>query len=223
MTERWILKEETISNVEAQGQTIPIWIGIQGGTCAGKTTFANELVARLGSENSAIVCLDSFFKPYDRKANAANVTAYNFDHPSSLDWPVLEAAVLSLSSGQPTRIPEFEYESGFLLAGQELRTQKYMIIEGLWPFFYEPLFDRLDISVFIDTPADLRLARLLLRNIVGGTRGWTIQTALAYYLECVRPMQSEYIDKGKELADIVVNGDGPLDSGVENVIRALGL
>lgn len=124
-------------------------------------------------------------------------------------------AVLSLSSGQPTRIPEFEYESGFLLEGQEVETRKYMIIEGLWPFFYRPLFDLLDISVFVDTPPDLRLARLLFRNIVGGTRGWTIESVLDYYLECVRPMQAEYIDKGKELAHIVVDGDGSFAKGVE--------
>lgn len=199
----------------------PIWIGVQGGTCAGKTTFANELVARLGCTNAAIVCLDSFFKPYDRKANAANVTAYNFDHPSSVDWHALETAVSCLSSGRPTRIPEFEYESGFLLEGEQVEPRKYMIIEGLWPFFYKPLFDQLDLKVFVDTPPDLRLARLVCRNIVGRARGWTIQSVLDYYLACVRPMQIEYIDKGKELADLVVSADGSLEQAVESVIRKL--
>lgn len=209
-----------MTNVQTVGTTKPLWIGIQGGTCAGKTTFANKLVARLG-ENSAIICLDSFFKPYDRKANAGNVTAYNFDHPSALDWPALEAAVLSLSSGQATRIPEFEYESGFQPNGQEVEPRNYMIIEGLWPFFYGPLFELLDLRVFVDTSPDLRLARLLLRNIVGESRGWTVQSVLDYYLECARPMQVEYIDKGKELADIMVSGDGSFEGGVERVIQIL--
>ena len=199
----------------------PIWIGIQGGTCAGKTTFANELVERLGYENSAIICLDSFFKPYDRKANAVNTTAYNFDHPSSLDWTSLETAISSLRSGRPTRIPKFEYESGFVLDGEEVKPRMYMIIEGLWPFFHKPLLDWLDLKVFVDTSADLRLVRLVSRNIVGGTRGWTIQSVLDYYLACIRPMQSQFIDQGKGLADIVVSGDGSLTDGAERVIQAL--
>jgi uridine kinase len=70
-------------NDAAGNKMKPIWIGIQGGTCAGKTTFANELANALGNQNTSIICLDAFFKPYDRKANAANVTAHNFDHPSS--------------------------------------------------------------------------------------------------------------------------------------------
>lgn len=210
-----------MAKAEFSRKTKPIWIGIQGGTCAGKSTLANELSAALRYENSHIVCLDSFFKPYDRKAHAANITGHNFDHPASLDWTALNAAVLSLSSGEPTLIPEFDYESGFLLPGQVVEPRKYMIIEGLLPFFYKPLFDLLDVGVFVDTPADLRLVRLLFRTIVSGSRGWTIQSLLDYYLQCVRPTQVEYIDKGRELADIVVNGDGSFESSVKRIIQAL--
>jgi uridine kinase len=211
-----------MSKAESSRETNPFWIGIQGGTCAGKTTLANELAVALGSENSHIVCLDSFFKPYDRRGNADNITAHNFDHPSSLDWNALDTAVFSLSSGKSISIPEFDYESGFLLPGQVVQPRTYMIIEGLWPFFYNPLFERLDIRVFVDTPADLRLVRLLFRTIVDGNRGWTIQSLLEYYLQCVRPTQIEFVDKGKELADIVVNGEGSFESSVRRIIRALG-
>jgi uridine kinase len=83
------------------------------------------------------------------------------------------------------------------------------------------LLELLDIRVFVDTPRDVRLARLLLRNIVGGARGWTIQSVLEYYLECVRPMQIEYIDKGKELAHILVNGESSLAQSVEQIIQVL--
>jgi uridine kinase len=221
MIDSLILEEGMTSKTEPVEGSGLIWIGIQGGTCAGKSTLACELAARLGSENTAIICLDSFFKPYDRKANAENVTAYNFDHPSSLDWLALEAAARSLRSGRPTRIAEFDYETGFLLEGQMVVPRKYIIIEGLWPFFYQPLIELLSFRVFVDTPADVRLARLLLRNIIGGARGWSIQSVLEYYLECVRPMQIEYIDKGKELADILVNGEDSLAHSVEQIIQAL--
>lgn len=101
------------------------------------------------------------------------------------------------------------------------RTPKIYDSRGLWPFFYKPLLELLDIRVFVDTPRDVRLARLLLRNIVGGARGWTIQSVLEYYLECVRPMQIEYIDKGKELAHILVNGESSLAQSVEQIIQVL--
>jgi uridine kinase len=98
------------SKIESIERLGLVWIGIQGGTCAGKSTLAGKLFTRLGAENTAIICLDSFFKPYDRKANAGNVTAYNFDHPSSLDWDALEAAARAISSGEPIRVAEFDYE-----------------------------------------------------------------------------------------------------------------
>ena len=197
----------------------PIWIGIQGGTCAGKTTFANHLATALGSHDSLIICLDAFFKPYDRKANAANITAHNFDHPSSLDWIALEAAMLDLDSGKRVQIPVFEYETGFRLPGRDVDPRQYVIVEGLWPFFNNLLLDLFSIRVFVETPENHRLSRLLLR--VGGDRGWTLESVLEYYLKCSRPMQTEFIDKGKSITDIIVNGDAPFDSGVRWVLRAL--
>src|SRR5690349_11295799 len=107
----------------------PSWIGIQGGTCAGKTTFANHLANALGSPDALIICLDAFFKPYDRKTNAANVTAHNFDHPSSLDWRMFEEAVAHLHSGKRAHIPEFEYETGFRLPGRDVDPRRYIIVE----------------------------------------------------------------------------------------------
>lgn len=198
-----------------------IWIGVQGGTCAGKTTLSNELAVSLGQEESLIICLDSFFRPYDRKANASRVTAHNFDHPSSLDWLALKRAVKSLESGRPAHIPEFEYESGFTLTGKEVVPRKYIVLEGLWPYFDEALFNSFDIKVYVDTPADIRLARLMSR--VGGNRGWTLQSALEYYLQCARPMQSEYIDRGRDLADIVVNGDSSFQPGIKRIIKSIEL
>jgi len=197
------------------------WIGIQGGTCAGKTTLALELANRLGFENSVVICLDSFFLQYDRKANAGDVTAYNFDHPSSVDWVAVDAAVESLMTGTSSWIPQFDYESGLTVSGQTVEPKRYMIIEGLWPFCHQKLAKLFNLRVFVEAPADLRLVRLLRRNIVEGNRGWTIQNVLDYYLECVRPMQVEFVDKGRDAATVIVRGECPATEGVNSIIKAL--
>lgn len=210
------------SKSESLKKRKPIWIGVQGGTCAGKTTLSNELSVSLGCEKTLVICLDSFFKPYDRKANASKITAHNFDHPSSLDWVGLKRAVKSLNSGSPVLIPEFEYESGFTLEGKEAVPRKYIVLEGLWPYFDSTLFKLFDIKVYVDTPADIRLARLISR--VGGNRGWTTyQAALEYYLQCARPMQSKYIDRGRYFADMFVNGDSPFKPAIKRVIKSIAL
>lgn len=93
-----------------------------------------------------------------------------------------------------------------------------MIVEGLWPFFNNLLLDLLSIRVFMETPENHRLSRLLLR--VGGDRGWTLESVLEYYLKCSRPMQTEYIDQGKSISDIIVNGNAPFDSAISWVVEA---
>jgi uridine kinase len=131
---------------------------------------------------------------------------------------LLETAVLDLDSGKRVHIPVFEYETGFRLPGRDVDPRRYVIVEGLWPFFSHLLLDLFSIRVFVDTPENHRLSRLLLR--VGGDRGWTLDSVLEYYLKCSRPMQTEYIDQGKSIADIIVNGNRPFDSGIAWVVQA---
>jgi uridine kinase len=177
-------------------------IGIEGGSCAGKRTIARCLASVIGG--ATVLCLDSFYLPFDRAAAGAG--ARNFDHPSALDWDLLAGALDLLLGGQPTQVPVYDYVSGLRIESTMVEPNRVVIVHGLWPFFHEKLRVRFDIRVFVDTPADIRLVRRLKRDLGRSQRGWTLDQALDYYTECVRPMHATYIEDGRAYATVVVDG-----------------
>src|SRR2546430_2217353 len=88
-----------------------LWIGIQGGSCAGKTVLAQAIAQRLGAKHTFILPLDLFYLPLSKQP-AIREQLYNFDHPSSVDWELIRKVVHSLRSGKHTAIPVIDFVSG---------------------------------------------------------------------------------------------------------------
>jgi len=200
----------------------PTWIAIQGGSCAGKTTLANALAHRVGASKTLSICLDLFYFPFERNPKNPKGSWHNFDDPIACDWARLRRACRRLISGHSAIIPRYDYVSGQSIGGNRIEPLPYIIIEGLWPFEDRFLLDLCKLRVFVDAPPDVRLVRRLRRDLLEGTRGWSLDEALAYYMQCTKPMHEIHVEPGKQVADLLVSGEEGLDESVESIFDALG-
>jgi uridine kinase len=198
----------------------PIWIGIQGGTCAGKSTLSRALAERLNSTSTLIINLDIFYHHTDRDSVSVP-TQLNFDHPASVDWQLLRQTCEGLRIGNPVTLPAIDYVSGHRLPGPEVEPTKYIIIEGLWPFYDPYLFNLCALRVYVDAPADIRLVRRLRRDVLKGSRGWTVEEALLYYVQCTRPMHVGFVEPGLAVSHLAVSGEKSPQENADIVLQAL--
>jgi uridine kinase len=181
-------------------------IGIQGGSCAGKTTLA-DAVRGASHRRVTTIEIDSFFYTADRLATA-DPLAMNFDDPVSIDWDLLRGALQTLRSGASASIPSYDYVSGKRGPLACACPTPVLIIEGLWAFCDPEVYSALDLRIFIDVPPDIRLSRRIRRDVLGPRpRGWAIGGLLDYYERYSRPMHATFVEPGRHLADIVVNGE----------------
>lgn len=180
----------------------PLIIGIAGGSGSGKTTIAEAL-----SESMAGVTLirhDDYYRhrpdlTFEQRAGL------NYDHPDSLETDLLTGHLLRLRDGQPIDQPSYDFT-------QHLRSDistpvtpsPVVLIEGILVLADASLRDLMDLKVFVDTDADLRLARRLERDI--NERGRSADSVLRQYLATVRPMHLEYVEQSKRHADIIIPG-----------------
>lgn len=184
-------------------------IGIQGGSCCGKTSLAAEISKILGEARCLTISLDMFFRSHDRLADGSDPTTYDWDCPDATDWVAATACVRDLKHWKSATVPRFEYVTGLSEAGAVVSPRPFLIIEGLLPFYNTELRSHFDFRVFIDVPLDLLLIRRLFRDVVGGDRGWTLTQMLQYQSHCTRPAHIRWVEPGKQIADIVLDGERP--------------
>jgi uridine kinase len=196
-------------------------IGIQGGTCAGKTTLARALASRFSEQDTMVVCLDDFFRPFDRKAHAGNPIAHNFDDPGAVDWNLLKTVLHDLREEGSAEMPIFDYVTGLRQMGPQCKAKRFLVVEGLWAFHDPEISAHMDLKVFVDTPDDIRLTRRLLRDVLQGSRGWTVSSALTYYLHCTRPIHEKLASVGKQYADVIISGETDVNCNVDSLMKML--
>jgi uridine kinase len=181
---------------------MPILIGIAGGTGSGKTSFARKLLARLGPERCLLIAQDAYYK--DGSALDAHArAAVNYDHPDAFDTPLLVEDLRDLKSGLP--VPHLTYDHASYtrhVLPDPLTPRPVLLLEGLLVLAEEPVRRLMDIKLFIDTDADVRILRRLERDI--RERGRTFDSVSRQYLESVRPMHLEFVEPSKRYADLIV-------------------
>jgi uridine kinase len=192
-----------------------LWIGIQGGTCAGKTKVSHALANVLGSQQTLVLSLDSFYLPFDKGRHSP--LAHNFDDPVSLDWDIIHQTCESLAHGTEAIIPSYDFISGLRSGTRIVKSRPYVIVEGIFAYWSPALFKRFDLRVFVDVPQDIGLLRRLRRDVAVGARGWSLQDAIEYYEAFTRPAHSRYVEPGKIHAHILLNGEEDLAANVEKV------
>lgn len=191
----------------------PRIIGICGGTASGKSTLTRELVEALPDVKIAELGIDRFYRGPPVKS---------WDAPEALEEERLLPVVESLAAGRAVEVPIYDYHT-HSRTGYEAFSADFelLIIEGLFPLHWPAIRKRLDFSVYVDCPNDIRLARRLVRDIK--ERGRDVDNVVEQYLTSVRPMHEQYVAPQKALADLVVDGqalDNALSQLVEQV-RAL--
>lgn len=175
---------------------------IGGGTCSGKRTLADYLVAELGEANSLRLCLDSFYFPVRRQIGVE----INFDHPDALDWVYLHDCICKLIEGNACDVPLYNYITGLRDGYESLRSRSLIILHGLWALWNERLRDLAEVALFVEAPADIRLVRRIRRDILRNQRGWNLEGALDYYLRYTRPMHETFVKPSINYATAVLDG-----------------
>ena len=193
-----------------------ILIGVAGGTGSGKTSFARKLRARLGPERCLLIAQDAYYKDGSNLDPAARA-ALNYDHPDAFDTSLLVQDLRDLKAGRP--VPHLAYDHATYarqVHPDPLAPHPVLLLEGILVLAEEALRRVMDIKLFIDTDADVRILRRLERDI--RDRGRTFESVSRQYLESVRPMHLEFVEPSKRYADLIVPEGGENEVALEAVL-----
>ena len=197
-------------------------IGIAGGTGSGKTTLMKNLIARFGADVT-VLSHDNYYRRHDEMSYEQRCQL-NYDEPAALETELMAVHLDKLRHGESIECPVYD----FTLHNRSQETvhiepQKVIIVEGILIFENKPLRDLMDIKIFVDTDADVRLCRRIKRDV--NKRGRTLESVLNQYQQTVKPMHEQYVEPSKKFADIVIPEGGKnlvaLDMIIDRISRHL--
>ena len=193
-------------------------IGIAGGTGSGKTTLTEKLKERFG-EDVSVLFHDNYYKshsemPYEERAKL------NYDHPDAFETDRFVRDLEALRRGEAIQCPTYDYTIHDRSPNTvEVRPTRVILVEGILIFENKALRDLMDIKIFVDTDADVRILRRLVRDV--NKRGRTLDSVVSQYLTTVKPMHDAFVEPSKKYADIIVPEGGyntvDLDMIVERI------
>ncbi len=191
-------------------------IGIAGGTGSGKTTLTQRLKERFG-EDVGVLNHDNYYKAHDDMPFEERCKL-NYDHPDSFDTDLLVRDLKLLRAGQAVQCPTYDYTvHNRAAATVEVRPAKVIIVEGILIFQSQALRDLMDIKIFVDTDADVRILRRLLRDVK--ERGRSLDSVVEQYLTTVKPMHEAFVEPSKKYADLIVPEGGRNLVALEMIIQ----
>ncbi len=180
-------------------------IGIAGGTGSGKTTLTNQLKKQF-SEKVSIVYHDNYYKRNDG-IPLEERKKINYDSPAAFDTDMLVADLKRLKNGETIYCPVYDYTiHNRTDETRKIEPADVIIVEGILVFQNKALRELMDIKIFVDTDADERIIRRILRD--AGERGRSLDSIVTQYRATVKPMHEKYIEPSKKYADIIVVGGG---------------
>lgn len=181
-------------------------IGIAGGTGSGKTTVAHRIVNRIGTQHVALISQDSYYK-HQPELTPEQRAAVNYDHPNSFDNELLLQHLQMLRDGRGIEVPVYSFSRHLRLPETvRLEPKSVIVLEGILVLADEQLRSAMDIKVFVDTDADVRVLRRIARDL--NERGRTIESVYAQYLDTVKPMHEAFCEPSKRYADLIVPEGG---------------
>ncbi|MDX1623763.1 MAG: uridine kinase [Gemmatimonadota bacterium] len=196
-------------------------LGIAGGTGSGKTTVANNIVDDLELDAVTVIQQDAYYRDLSDLAPPQREQR-NFDHPDSIEADLFAEHLRRLKEGAAVEQPVYDFAT-------HTRTEEtvgiepgeVVIAEGILLFHYPELRGLLDIKIYVDTPADVRLLRRIDRDI--RERGRTLESVMEQYLTTVRPMHEEFVEPSKRHADVIIPEGGFNEIAIEMVSSRIRL
>ena len=181
-------------------------IGVAGGTGSGKSTLVKRLQEAFRDEDVATLCHDFYYKAHPELTYEQR-TKLNYDHPAAFDTDMLVEHICALKSNVPIKHPVYSFvEHNRTDESVTVMPSKVIIVDGILIFENKELRDLMDIKVFVDTDADVRLARRILRDVCD--RGRTMQSVIDQYTTTVKPMHEEFVEPSKKYADVIIPEGG---------------
>ncbi|BBB33661.1 uridine kinase [Thermotomaculum hydrothermale] len=178
-------------------------IGIAGGTGSGKTSFALEIMKHFPEGDVVLVDQDSYYKdlsdlPFEERKKV------NFDHPGSVDFDKLIEDLKALKNNVPIKKPVYNFVTHTREKDKftTVVPKKVIILEGIMIFVIPELRELIDIKLYVDTDADVRVLRRIVRDI--NERGRDLDNIIEQYLNQVKPMHEEFVEPSKRWADLII-------------------
>ena len=191
-------------------------IGIAGGTGSGKTTITKKLMQRFGGDVS-VIYHDNYYKAHHNMSYEQRAKL-NYDHPGSFDTDLLIQAVKDLKAGRSVICPVYDYtihdRSDKVI---EVKPARVIIVEGILIFQSRELCRQMDIKIYVDTDADVRILRRIVRDV--RDRGRSLESVVNQYLSTVKPMHEQFVEPSKRNADIIIPEGGHNQVAMEMVME----
>ncbi|XP_038718214.1 uridine kinase-like protein 1, chloroplastic isoform X1 [Tripterygium wilfordii] len=204
----------------------PFVIGVSGGTASGKTTVCDMIIQQLHDHRVVLVNQDSFYRGLTAE-ESKRVHEYNFDHPDAFDTEQLLDCVQTLKSGQSYQVPIYDFKKHRRSADsfRQVNASDVIILEGILVFHDQRVRNLMNMKIFVDTDADVRLARRIRRDTV--ERGRDINSVLEQYAKFVKPAFDDFVLPSKKYADVIIPRGGgnhvAVDLIVQHIHTKLGL
>jgi len=193
--------------------------GICGGSGAGKTTLAIQLIQRLGDERVSVLSFDAYYRDLSH-ITMEERKQVNYDHPDSLDNELFAAHLTELRAGRSVDVPEYDFSTHTRTGGAtRVEARDVVIVEGILLFSFPGIHDLLDHAVFIDVPERIRLERRIRRDVA--ERGRDADDVRRQFAEFVAPMHDEHVQPFRDRAHRVVNVDEDLHRVADEVVGQL--
>ena len=202
----------------------PIFIGITGGTGSGKSTIAKEIYRQFGEDCIAMIEQDSYYKDQSHLSMEDRVKT-NYDHPNAFDNNLLVSHLESLLNGHSIQKPSYDFSIHNRIEDTtKVEPKEIVIVEGILILEDPRIRELLDIKIYVDTDADVRIIRRMVRDI--NERGRTMESVINQYLNVVKPMHNQFTEPTKKFADIIIPEGGhnkvAIDIMVAKIKEVLG-
>ena len=180
-------------------------IGIAGGTGSGKTTITKRIMERFGG-NVSVVNHDNYYKAHDEMTYEERCKL-NYDHPDAFENNLMIEHLKQLKAGKSVRCPVYDYTVHNRSKDTVvIKPAKVILVEGILILADKELCDQMDIRVFVDTDADVRILRRIVRDVKKRER--TLESVIDQYLTTVKPMHEAFVEPSKKNAHILVPEGG---------------
>lgn len=181
-------------------------IGVAGGTGSGKSTLVKRLQEAFADDQVVTLCHDFYYKAHPELSYEER-TKLNYDHPQSFDTDMLVDHIRALKQNVAIERPVYSFvDHNRTDEKVPVKPSKVLIVDGILIFEHKELRDLMDIKVFVDTDADIRLARRILRDV--RERGRSMESVITQYTTTVKPMHEEFVEPSKKYADVIIPEGG---------------